>query len=154
MSPTPTPTPASGVLAPSSSAGGMASDNPARQAHPAMSSTIRRHLLALVLVAMAWAWAVPGAQQPAAQGLAHELVHLQSVSHHHHADAALHLDDAAPAELSHHHASDVAKPLAWCTPAPGGLGLLQPQVFVTADEPHSLAIVLDGPLRPPSARRA
>ncbi len=119
-----------------------------------MSSTVRRHLLALVLVALGWVWAVPGAQQPAVQGLAHELVHLQSVSHHHHEDAALHLDDAAPAELSHHHASDGAKPLVWCAPEAGGLGPLPPHVLVTAAEPHSLAIVLERPLRPPSALRA
>jgi len=119
-----------------------------------MSPTVRRHLLALVLIAVGWVWAVPGAQQPAVQGLAHELVHLQSVSHHHHGDAALHLDDAAPAELSHHHASDGAKPLAWCMFEAGGLGPLLPHVLVTTDGPHSLAIVLDGPLRPPSALRA
>ena len=69
-------------------------------------------------------------------------------------DAALHLDDAAPAELSHHHASDGAKPLVWCSPEPGGLGPLPPHVLVTAAEPHSLAIVLERPLRPPSALRA
>jgi hypothetical protein len=118
------------------------------------SSTVRRHLLALVLIAVAWVWAVPGEQQPAVQGLAHELVHLQSVSHHHHDDAGLHLGDAAPAELPHHHASDGAKPLAWCTLEATGLGLLPPHVLVTADGPHSLSVVLEGPLRPPSALRA
>jgi hypothetical protein len=119
-----------------------------------MSSTVRRHLLALVLVALAWVWAVPGAQQPAVQGLAHELVHLQAVSHHHHEDAGLHLDDAAPAELSHHHASDGAKPLAWCVPPAGSPSPLPHHVLVAAVGPHSLAIVLERPLRPPSALHA
>jgi hypothetical protein len=119
-----------------------------------MSSTVRRHLLALMLIAVGCVWAVPGAQQPAVQGLAHQLVHLQSVSHHHHEDAALHLDDAASAELSHHHASDGAKPVAWCALQASGLGPLPPHVLVTTDGPHSLAIVLEGPLRPPSALRA
>jgi hypothetical protein len=119
-----------------------------------MSSTVRRHLLAIVLVALVWAWGIPGAQQPAVQGLAHELVHLQSVSHHHHEDAALHLDDAAPAELSHHHASDGAKPVAWCGLEASSTGPLPPHVLVTADGPYSLAIVLDAPLRPPRGLRA
>lgn len=118
-----------------------------------MSSTVRSHLLTLVLIALAWAWVVPGTQQPAMQGLAHELVHLQSVPHLHHNDAALHLDDAAPAELSHHHASEVAKPLAWCAPCVTSPSTLQRHVLVTLDEPYSLAIVLAGALRPPRAPR-
>lgn len=116
-----------------------------------MSPTLRRHLLAFVLVALTWAWAVPGPQLSAAQGLAHELVHLQAVSHHHHDDASLHLDNVAAGEPSHQHAGDGAKPVAWVLAAPGHPGPLPRHPLVAAAEPHSLAVVLDGPLRPPRA---
>jgi hypothetical protein len=117
-----------------------------------MSLTLRRHLLALLLVALAWVWAVPGPQQPASQGLAHELVHLQAVSHHHHDDASLHLDDVAGGELpSHQHTGDGAKPVAWTAPLHGDPDRLPPHPLVAATEPHSLAVVLDAPLRPPRA---
>jgi hypothetical protein len=119
-----------------------------------MSTPLRRYLLVLVLIAVAWVWAVPGEQQLAVKGLAHELVHLQFVSHHHHKDAALYLDDAAPAEASHHHASDGAKPMAWSVLEVRDLGALPRHVFVTTDQPHSVAVVLEGPLRPPSVPRA
>jgi hypothetical protein len=116
-----------------------------------MSPTLRRRLLAFVLVALTWVWAVPGPQQPAIQGLAHELVHLQAVAHHHHDDASLHLDEVAAGEPSHHHAGDGVKPVAWVVHTPGDAGPLPPHPLVAAAEPHSLAVVLDGPLRPPRA---
>jgi hypothetical protein len=115
----------------------------------AMSPTVRRRLLAFMLVALAWVWAVPGPLQPSAQGLAHELVHLQSVAHHHHDDASLQLDEVLAGEPSHQHASDAAKPLAWATPKPAEPGALPVHPLVAAAEPHALTVVLDAPLRPP-----
>jgi hypothetical protein len=117
-----------------------------------MSPTLRRYLFSLLLVALAWVWAVLGPQQSAAQGLAHELVHLKAVSHHHHDDASLHLDDVAGGELpSHQHTGDGAKPVAWMAPSRGDPDRLPPHPLVAATEPHSLAVVLDAPLRPPRA---
>jgi hypothetical protein len=114
-----------------------------------MSPTVRRRLLASVLFALAWVWAVPGPLQPSAQGLAHELVHLQSVAHHHHDDASLQLDEVLAGELSHQHAGDGAKPVAWATPKLAEPGPAPAHPLVAAAEPHALAVVLDAPLRPP-----
>jgi hypothetical protein len=115
----------------------------------AMPTSLRRRLLTFVLVALTWVWAVPGPLQPSVQGLAHELVHLQSVAHHHHDDASLHLDELAAGEPSHQHAGDGAKPVAWALPKPAEPGPLPAHALVATAEPHALAVVLDAPLRPP-----
>jgi hypothetical protein len=119
-----------------------------------MPASFRRPLTAIVLFALAWVWGFPGGQQPAVQGLAHELVHLQSVAHHHQDDAHLQLDDATPAELSHHHAGDGGKPLAASVAILRSGGPLPSHVLVSTPLPHSLSVVLAGLLRPPSDGRA
>jgi hypothetical protein len=120
----------------------------------AMSRALRCRLLTLLLIALAAAWALPGMPQPAVQGLAHDLVHLQSVSHHHHDDASLHLDEGAAAEATHHHAADGAKPMALCDAAlPDRAGPPSASPATRAG-PHCLKVVLEGPLRPPRSKLA
>jgi hypothetical protein len=114
----------------------------------------RHPLLLLLLLALLVSWAAPRLQPLAASGLAHHLVHLQAVAHHHHEDASLHLDETDASEAPHFHAADSAKPLAACADAALCQGVRPGSAPAVRDGPHSLSVVPEALLRPPRRHMA
>jgi hypothetical protein len=113
-----------------------------------MRRPLQAYLVLAVLFWQALSWVAPHAVNALAEQLAHEVVHVQDLDHHHHADASLHLADDLE-EPAHFHADNGSFPVGLIAPAAihGFVSLPCPLPVARVAEPPPAPI--DGWLRPP-----
>ena len=114
-----------------------------------MYRPLKAYLVLAVLLWQALAWAAPHVVKAQAEQLAHQVVHVQDVDHHHHADQSLHLSSNSDS-TAHFHADDGFQPIGLTVlAAEAGFAALPnaPSHTILSEPP---TVFLDGLLRPPS----
>lgn len=93
--------------------------------------------------------ATPWSQAQRQIDLPHTFAHVQELSHHHHSDRSLHVDEHGSEVVGHHHFSETSQPMG-LVPPKRSVELIGPRTQRFTDASAFIgSVFLKAPLRPP-----